>query len=155
MSLLLALCLSVEAWAAGERVLLFAQCGPVGLFVAVQDGDQLGLTADAVKEIASTRLEKAMLYEPPPNLVAGLLKIHVLVGRDRNPMYAYRVWFEKRQLDRFTGIDHWSPTGWIEFRFGLHAGNPHHVLSSVAEAVDKFVEAYLRVNAVECRDGRA
>lgn len=167
-ALVLAFCPFAEAWAeeriplaaraeaeriTTEMIHLFAECGSVGLAVYVQDGEQIRLKEESVKTAARSRLRSARLYKAPPAPVGGMLRVSVLVGREDNRAFTYRVWFEKRQLDNKTSISDWSPTGWDEWVFGTHGGDANYVLSSLARDLDQFIDDYLRVNEVACENG--
>ena len=174
-----------EALAEAERVTadllhLYAECGPVGLVVYVQDGEEINLTKETVEiavargsdlscmcrtakkltgwsltketvEIAArSRLRAARLYAAPLTHAAGLLQISALIGPKDNHAFTYRVWFEKQKLDLMVGIRDWSSTGWSEWHFGTHGGNANFVLASITRNLDEFIDDYLRVNKDDC-----
>ena len=144
-----------EALAEAERVTadllhLYAECGPVGLVVYVQDGEEINLTKETVEIAARSRLRAARLYAAPLTHAAGLLQISALIGPKDNHAFTYRVWFEKQKLDLMVGIRDWSSTGWSEWHFGTHGGNANFVLASITRNLDEFIDDYLRVNKDDC-----
>lgn len=137
---------------ASEMVQLFAECGPVGLIVSVNGGEHIALTREAVEVAARSRIRAARLWVDPPGTVWGILHVSVEIGNDENTAFVQRVAFGKRQLDVVSGIESWSPTGWSRGFFGVHGDDPNSILSSLSQSLDHFIDDYLRVNELSCRE---
>lgn len=128
-----------------DMIELSTECGLVGLTVYVQNGQAAGLSKESVETAARSRLRSARLYNDSPGEVGGVLRIQVLLVPERKA-YTYRVWFEKQQIDKESGIHDWSPSGWEKWRVGEHAGNSNAILSGISQGLDQFLDDYLRVN---------
>ena len=156
--LLLAPALSVEGQGATitadslavrlERFHLFTECAPVGLFVAVDEDNPVGLTEDRVRTMAESRLRAARLYD------AGLLipaRLHLVVSVFRNA-YAFTAQIQKERPDPFT-LDVLPTGGGAIPHLGTHsagATGANFIMQGLTEEVDRLISEYLRVNEGYC-----
>ncbi len=172
-SLLLAVVVTVNACIPGEgqeiadfeRVALFTQCAPVGLFVYVTgdiyDSFETMTEAlahqDLIYSMAENRLWRAGLYQPGadsdfyPDVSPDVQM--VLLVRVSPTSYAYTGAITKRRYDRFTGGSSLTTRLPIP-HIGTHGdGAPDVIISIVedlTESVDELIGDYLRVNEGYC-----
>ena len=132
-----------------DMIHLYAEeCGPVWLIVRTDGGEEIGLAKEPLETIARSRLRSAHLYAAMNEGIAvGILVVSVRVV---GAAVAYRIWFEKDQLDKMSGISDWSPTGWGISSLGIHDGTAEYIFPSVSLALDMFVDDFLRVNEDAC-----
>ena len=55
----------------------------------------------------------------------------------------------KDELRGITGF--WQATTWYTYGYGTHGQDPTAIVSLVSQLTDKFIDEYLRVNAVACK----
>ena len=134
---------------ARELFQLWNKCRPIGFELKLYGGKSLGLTRDTIKTLVRDRLKAARLYtenyEPPEKRLEMLVR----VGGPANPAFSYLMLFIKRMKDEETGL-HLDATGWLKDAFGAHQGERAVVLFHISQALDKFIDEYLRVNDTEC-----
>ena len=146
-----------EAWEAGlisdeeafDMFDLWAECGPIAIYAAVQDGETIGLTQGRIETALRSRLRGARMYNSDVAGAAGILNVRVLVADKPDAVFTFRVWFEKKLTDNITGISVWNPTGWSRWVFGANY-SADDVLTSLAPYIDAFIDDYLRVNEPAC-----
>lgn len=126
------------------------ECGPIGLVVNLHNGNTIGLTLRSVINAARSRLRSARIYRDPPQEVVGILKVVVLIGREKSNSFTHRVWFEKQEGNIVTHTHDWSPTGWEHWILSNHGGSAAFVISSVERSLDYFINEFLRVNEEIC-----
>ena len=126
---------------------LFTRCEPVFPTVAVERSSEYleeELTDSVLEEVVFTGLRSAGLLgetEKPPFLYVAVGVVHWA--------YVVRVELLKLVTDRETDIAGATPT-WRTYRYGIHSGDPAHVVSSVGTALQRFLEDYLLVNESVC-----
>ena len=132
-----------------DMIELFTECSLVGLVVYVQEDNTIGLLKEPIETAARNMLRRARFYKDQPKPVGGILIVNVMLMPE-DPIFTYRVWFEKRQLDQKSHISGWSPTGWIKWGYGRHGGDVTYVLSVISSHLDQFLDDYLRANEPAC-----
>ena len=148
-----------------ERVALFTQCAPVGLFVYVTgdiyDSFETMTEAlahqDLIYSMAENRLWRAGLYQPGadsdfyPDVSPDVQM--VLLVRVSPTSYAYTGAITKRRYDRFTGGSSLATRLPIP-RIGTHGDGTPDVITSIVEdlteSVDELIGDYLRINEGYC-----
>ena len=136
-----------------ERFQLWADCKPVQPKVHVDDMTESGpkLTEESVQSAVESRLRSARLYNDLSGKADALRPILWIIverfGERELPPYSINVALEKIHLDRATGLQGRS-TSWRTASFGM--GSPEFVRSMLAEQIDVFLAAYLRVNETKC-----
>ena len=116
---------------------------------SIQDGEEIGLTKGRIETALRSRLRGARLYNSDVAGAAGILEVRVLVAGKPDAAFTYRVWFEKKLTDNITGISAWNPTGWYRWHFGANF-SADEILTSLAPAIDAFIDDFLRVNEPAC-----
>lgn len=129
---------------------LFTECGRIGLLVVVEDGEEIGLTKEAVETASRSRLRAARIFSPSPDPMSGLLFVYVNIGDDDMNVFSHRAQFAKFLFDDYTGLRRLSPAGWTYGGLGMHGRDVNFVLSYISRSLDAFIDDYLRVNAGEC-----
>ena len=112
------------------------------------DASDISLTKDAIEVAVRSRLRAARLYsEESADAAWSFLYVNVnVVG----PAHGIGVAYEKVVRDLATMLERTALT-WSLDSTGTHGGDPSFILSRVAQAADKFIDEYLRVNADACK----
>ena len=128
-----------------ERFELWADCKPMRVGVGVEDEGKAAarLTEESVRSAVESRMRAARLYSDEGT---GLW-LDVLVDRIAGGPFLIAIVFRKIQLDMETGQGGLS-VSWRTGSFGT--GAPEFVRSTLAEHMDEFLAAYLRVNEEAC-----
>lgn len=128
-----------------ERFQLFHRCASMGLLVMMDDGKGKGaLAADSVEVAARSRLRAARIFDEEGDPV---LLVYVTKTR-RSGAFAVSLHFSKFMTDLSTG-DTRRATTWMHSAVGIDQDNSL-LRGLLAEMLDEFVDAYLRVNAESC-----
>ena len=136
-----------------ERRLL-AECTPMGLLVKIQDKepDDLGLTKEAVVQMAESRLRAARLFTKTPFNEESYQELVVIVTGVR---IAFNVrLYLTRDIDDTGFGSRGTVSIWELSSSGVHGGNGRFVFMAVSELVDEFVASYLRANEKWCADNK-
>ena len=130
-----------------ERFELWNDCQPIFLYVTSQsqETDDIGLTEEAIKTAARSRLRAARLYDP--DLGAPYLSVQVTVV---GSAFGLELGLYKLVNDPISGVTGQAATWTISWT-GTHGGDGDYILSSVSEGMDHFLDEYLRVNAEACQ----
>ena len=142
---------------------LWNACRPVAFQVVLiaepTSVPTLSLTQEDIEITVRSRLRGARIFADKPDLrvlptmdADGYLHVHVHIGGD---LVMWSVDFQKVREDLATDLIGFSSTGWAQRAYGGYDNDPNTVLSSIAPAIDKFVDDYLRVNAPACDAERA
>ena len=160
LSVLLAIAAPLQAVTNVEefwRFTYWTGCSPLRLFVAMdsEDAVRMGLTEEAVATAVRSRLRAARLYTDTNNSEVPGLVVHVSVfssQRRTGGAFSIDVALYKPLYDPLTSLSMPARTNDIttSARIGLHAGNAAFILSEIAQAMDEFLDAYLRVNEPAC-----
>ena len=141
------------------RFVYWTGCSPLRLVVVMdsEDAVRMGLTEEVVATAVRSRLRAARLYTDTDNREVPSLVIHVsVVNSQRRPGGAFvvDVALSKHLYDPLSGLSFPAQTndltGLLYSKFGLHSGNAAFILSGIAQAMDGFLDAYLRVNEPAC-----
>ena len=143
---------------AREAFTLWNECQPIAFSVHLQgknEGSKIGLTKEAIETAVRSRLRGARIFRNNPDLRSqsltlernGFLQVQVGLG---GTYVTWSIRFEKLMMDGATDLFGWTPTGWRRGAFGEHAGDGYYILSSIAPAIDEFIDDYLRVNKSAC-----
>ena len=146
---------AAEGWSLKEKrdnfQLYVNKCDPIGIDVYFTGEKGIRLTKESIETAARSRLRAAHLYGSKPGPVSGILLISVVVARWDEPVFHYRIWFTKQQLDKMSQLTSWSPTGWT--RGALIVGSSD-ALSAISQSLDSFLDDFLRVNDCICDPAR-
>ena len=132
-----------------ERFRLFADCAPVGIYVVGfpdEHAAAIGLTKESVELAAQSRLRAARLYSTFDKSRVDLwIAVHLTE-------YAavVSVEFKKRVIDTESWTEGYVRT-WSAEVFGTHGDNSSGVQGKLSELMDRFIDAYLRVNEAACK----
>ncbi len=131
------------------RFELFADCRPMYLLVErlPADASKIGLTEEAIRAAAESRLRSARLYRSIRSAPYHSLYINVnVVGRG----FSIRLEFKKDVYDPLSG-DTGVATTWNMGGAGTHGGSEaNYILSSISRHMDEFLVEFLRVNEKAC-----
>ena len=129
-----------------KRFELFCDCSPVGLSISnlSSDAKKLGLTREAVQANLESRLRSARLYTSDGLESYVFVSVNV-VGN----AFSIELQFKKLVYDRFSGNTFFAVT-WETGSTGTHGGRADYILSSISQAMDRFLLNFLRVNEDAC-----
>ncbi len=129
-----------------DRFQLWHDCEPMGLVVENlhKDAVDIGLTKDTITVAARSRLRSARLYQAGRGVPFLAISVNI-VGAAHGILVTYSKWVH----DRASGLSRGASL-WDSASTGTHGGDPHYVLSSVNQHVDRFIDEYLRVNEAVC-----
>ena len=128
---------------------LWTGCKPLRLFVDLSKDDETNfeLTEENIEIAVRSRLRGARLYPPETLQFKPQLKIRVNV---LYPAFKIDIQLIKYVRDHF-GDDSWGAPTWQYSTLGVTAGNDaNFILSTLARNMDRFLDAYLRVNDDAC-----
>ena len=128
-----------------DRFALFAACAPMRLVVERLDADatEFGLTEDAIRNAAESRLRSARLYDAQGQQVLYIaVRVHGYLAR-------ITLHYNKLLHDALTGGREYAPT-WIDGSIGVYLGDTGSVVSELGLLLDRFLVEYLRVNEAAC-----
>ncbi len=131
-----------------ERFELFNACRPMRLVVEHLNDDaaDIGLTREALRAAAESRLRAARLYTED-SVRADLAYLYVNVnvsGRAVNIVLGYNKWV----TDEFG--QSLNAQTWVTGGTGMQGGDANYVVSFLSRYLDTFLAAYLRVNEEAC-----
>ena len=136
-----------------DRFRLWNECKPLLLLVRDQDEEakKIGLTKQHLEIAARSRLRVARIYsdevQPGPQ---NYLYVNVDVGKGGTFLVSVELWkWLKDEFREITGF--WQATTWDTYGYGTHGQDPTTIVSLVSQLTDKFIDEYLRVNAVACK----
>ena len=140
------------------RFTYWTGCSPLRLVVASsEDAVTVGLTEGVITTAVRSRLRSARLYTDTNDREVPTLMVYVsVVNSRRRPggVFSITMALHKHLYDPLTGLSFPartnSITGEIYSRIGMYSGNADFILSGVAQAMDGFLDAYLRVNEPAC-----
>ena len=129
-----------------RRFKFFADCRPMRLVVESlsPDASKIGLTKEAIRAAAESRLRSARLYRSIGFSPYLYINVNV-VGRG----FDISLDFKKNVYDPLSenmGV----ATTWERGSAGTHGGNANFLLSSISRHMDKFLVEFLRVNEKAC-----
>ena len=126
------------------RFQLFANCGPMDLYVSVSsEAEEIGLTATSVRAAAESRLRSSRLYDSD---MSFYLSVTVnVVGAAFATSLEYSKYFE----DIVSGTFGYATT-WRNGFFETHGRESGYVLGAISQTMDIFLVEYLRVNEEAC-----
>ncbi len=140
------------------RFTYWTGCSPLRLGVVIsEDAVTAGLTEESVATAVRSRLRSAWLYTDTNDLEVPMLMVHVsVVNSRRRPGGAFSIEMAlyKHLYDPLTGLSIPARTndmvGGLYGKTGMYSGNAAFILSVIAQAMDGFLDAYLRVNEPAC-----
>ena len=136
-----------------DRFNLFTGCAEVNPILVRRASawwDEVGLTEDAVHRTVNSRLRAARLYDELA--LSPMLLVDVFVVPDR--AVGVTVSLSKILLDEDSGIRR-PQTTW-EHDHVVEADTHHAtIIATLSEAMDSFIDEYLRVNAEACAQRHA
>ena len=158
---LLAAAAPLQAVTTGEEFMRFTYwtgCSPLRLGVAIsEDAVTAGLTEESVATAVRSRLRSAWLYTDTNDLEVPMLIVHVSVSNSRRRpggAFSIEMALYKHLYDPLTGLSIPARTndmaGGLYGKTGMYSGNTAFILSGIAQAMDGFLDAYLRVNEPAC-----
>lgn len=125
---------------------LYHECTPMGILIEglSQDAKDIGLTKESLHLALESRLRAARLYAMgrPPYLY---LNVHV-VGAAFSVRMEFTRWLCYADDPSQCG----GARTWETGSAGTHGKSSGFLLQSVAEHMDRFLAAYLRVNEAAC-----
>ena len=125
---------------------LFNNCQPMRLLVEGlhDDAKRIGLTEGRLVAAVESRLRSARLYvEDDPWAAVLYVNVHVV-----GPAYTTSVEYYKLVVDAFGNVG--EARTWTTGGAGTHGRDPSFVVAGLAEYLDRFLVAYLRVNESAC-----
>lgn len=130
------------------RFELFADCRPMYLVVESLSphASKIGLTKEAIRAAAESRLRSARLYHSTPSAPYHYLYINVNVSRRGLNI---SLDFKKDVYDPLSG-NTGRATTWNTGGAGTHGGDANYIVSLVSQYMDKFLVEFLRVNEKAC-----
>ena len=140
------------------RFTYWTGCSPLRLGVAPsEDAVTVGLTEGVITTAVRSRLRSARLYTDTNDREVPMLIVHVsVVNSRRRPGGAFSIEMalHKHLYDPLTGLSIPAQTndivGGLYGKTGMYSGNAYFILSMIAQAMDGFLDAYLRVNEPAC-----
>ena len=135
-----------------ERFRLYNRCRPVELVIEPLDDHAagIGLTEERIRSAAESRLRGARLYADLPfRTNFAELHIRIKVGGASGMAYSMEVQYRKWLSDAESGESGRAMT-WESGAVGTHGRDAGHILQFLAEVMDRFLAAYLRVNEADC-----
>lgn len=128
-----------------DRFRLFSDCQPMDLVVEglPPDASEIGLTEESIVATAESRLRAARLYDAE---ATHYLYINVNV---LGPAFSRSLELKKRVHDLSSDTISLATT-WGTGSIGTHGGDAGYILSSVSQAMDRFLVAFFRVNEAAC-----
>lgn len=131
------------------RFELFVDCLPMRLLVEnlPADASKIGLTKEAIRAAAESRLRAARLYRSILSAPYHHLYINVnVVGQS----HSIRLDFRKDVYDPLSGNTGFAIT-WNTSGAGTHGGSgANFILSTISQYMDEFLVEFLRVNEKAC-----
>ena len=132
---------------------LWNECRPISFelkFYNLAKAKDLDLTRKEVNEMVRNRIRAARIYtedyEPP---TGKRLEIGVRVGSKANPAFSYLMIFVKQLKDEETGLN-LDAASWLKEALEPHRGESAVILYHISQALDEFINEYLRVNESAC-----
>ena len=140
------------------RFTYWTGCSPLRLgVVPSEDAATVGLTEGVITTAVRSRLRSAWLYTDTNDREVPMLMVHVsVVNSRRRPggVFSIEMALHKHLYDPLTGLSIPARTndivGGIYSKIGMYSGNAYFILSAIAQAMDGFLDAYLRVNEPAC-----
>lgn len=121
-------------------------CRNMTSFVYV-NGNAIGLRADVIQNTVESRLRAAGFDPDSSGVGNGRLYLRVLLHRGA---FNIRLDFVKGWMRDDYGFEGRAQTWELDF-FGTHGDSSSYVMEQVREALDEFMNHYLRVNEPACR----
>ena len=132
-----------------ERFQLFTECAQMQVIVIAvfTEADSMAgsLTEESLRAAAESRLRAARLYAD--SVVPHLLSVGVWVYGEA---FDIDIDFSQWLLNPDAGVRGWGRT-WTLGGAGTHANQPGFMRNAVADYIDQFLAAYLRVNEAACQ----
>ena len=157
--LLMLLCALQAPASDKERFELFNDCQGMRLYVAVV-GDAPASLEDSLQAAAESRLRAARLVAPPPKAAPPPAGFSVSVSvmkeeRNRGFIWHLSVAYIKRLYDPASRVSYAAGT-WERDDYGTFGhGGERIIREALAETLDRFIAAYLRVNESACGSPRS
>lgn len=128
------------------RFQLWNECKPIDLLVGDLDSDakDISLNQGKIETAVRSRLRSARIFDPEE---LKYLYVGVTVV---DHAFNLRLDFRKPVLDIASDEIFLSATWKISFT-GAHGKRSEYIMSAIYEAVDEFIDEYLRVNADACQ----
>ena len=132
---------------------LWNECRPIAFELNFENrakAKDLGLTREDIYELVRNRIQTARIYtedyEPP---TGKRLEIGVRVGSKAEPAFSYLMIFVKQLKDEETGLS-LGAASWLKEALEPHRGESAVILFLISQALDEFINDYLRVNESAC-----
>ncbi len=129
-----------------ERFQLYTRCAEMGLQVQLdrKDDDLGDLTTGQIEQAVRSRLRAARLYRETGY---GLLSVRVLTVERA---FTTQLYFLKPVRDAVSGMVRFAVT-WHRVGVGTYGSDGgNYVISTLSQAMDGFIDEYLRVNEAAC-----
>ena len=142
-----------------EHFGLYMHCAPVEVHVLGfpdEEADAIGLTKDSVELAVRSRLRAARLYKSKNDSnqasvtgfdVRAHLWVSVVLTKSASVV---RIEMRKSVHDIMSQMMS-EATTWSRASLGFHGKDPSRIRGVLAEHMDHFVDAYLRVNEAACK----
>ena len=132
-----------------ERFQLFNECRPMFLLVETlpKGAEVIGLTVNSLAIAARSRLRSARLYTDTARSEYLYINVNVV-----GPAFSATLAFKKSVYDPVSALTRYAQT-WEVGATGTHGKDAADVRSVVAENMDEFLDAFLRVNQAACANG--
>lgn len=129
-----------------DRFELWTNCQPLQLHVYLQDEEnEIDLTNEDIEIAVRSRLRSARLYTD--EFGTPTLNVNISVF---GPAFDIEINLYKFVSDSFHSKEDWIAITWSSNAIGTHGQNGNYILQSVSQYIDRFIDAYLRVNADSC-----
>ena len=127
---------------------LFTQCSRMDTVIEIQRSNSTSTqsvpTQDEVRRAVTSRLRSARLFDDvatSPILYVGIS----IVGA----AYNVTVQFYKSLMDSYSGLTLLASSWDIRYT-GTHGNHSSYIISDLGQALDLFIDEYLRVNEKDC-----
>jgi len=102
-------------------------------------------TEDEVRRAVTSRLRLARLFNDQEEDLLLYVHVHVV-----GPAFSVNVELWKRLTDKlYSGLS-FLASSWDTGYIGTHGDGSSYVISSLGQALDHFIDEYLRVNEKDC-----
>ena len=142
-----------------DRFELWAECSRFWPEVHVNQEQAVSeIDEEAVRIAVRSRLRSARLFEDPLSEDGSTWKpwekgVWLIVDvHTVGAAFTTSVKLYKRRMDLFSG-DQATDLAWEASSFGTYGGDEGYVLGVVGKNMDRFIDAYLRVNEPACKTG--
>ncbi|MCY3536197.1 MAG: hypothetical protein F4162_03245 [Synechococcus sp. SB0676_bin_10] len=132
-----------------DQAALFTRCSRMRTVIDVQKNrialGQSVPTQDAVRRAVTSRLRSARLFNDQEEDLFLHVHVHVV-----GPAFSIGVELNKRLTDElYSGLSFLAPS-WQTSSTGTSGNGSSYIISSLGQALDRFIDEYLRVNEKNC-----